>query len=221
MAKPGTGDYSNVSADLWAEALAVYTADKGVVDRANGQLRKHQLAYENQGIAAKQVRERYKEAQLTEEERLQLYADEHTSRRALDLWSAESPEDFEHLMERAASTEPATGQALDKLAAARAYNDGNNSARFGGSAAEDNPHTPGSSEHQQWALGWVDGVDEAVRTQVAALPPPVEPPQSPRRRGTPRKIGAAATAPPEPAEEPANGLFPETSVMPELPGVPV
>ena len=29
---------SNTSSDLWAEALAVYEADTGLVDRANGQL---------------------------------------------------------------------------------------------------------------------------------------------------------------------------------------
>jgi hypothetical protein len=162
VAKQPNAIQSNVSSELWAEALAIYTSDKGVVDRANGQLRKHQLAYEGQGIDAKQIRERYKEAQLTEDERIQLYADEQISRRALDLWSAESPEDFEALIERAARTEPATGPGADKLAGARAYNDGFNGGAHGGLTPDNNPHQAGSEQHQQWAHGCTDGVDYAV-----------------------------------------------------------
>lgn len=171
MAKQPNAVQSNVSSELWAEALAIYTSDKGVVDRANGQLRKHQLAYEGQGIDAKQIRERYKEAQLTEDERIKLYADEQISRRALDLWSAESPEDFEALIERAAQTKPANQEAMDKVTGALAYSDGINSARLGGNKVVDNPKIPGTHEYQQWALGWADGVDEVTRTSASDMAP--------------------------------------------------
>lgn len=222
MAKTqGDQSMSNVPSNLIVEALAVYTADKGVCDRANGLKRKHQLAYENQGVPASMIRQLYKEAQLTDDERTALYASEQVMRRATNLWDAETPEDFERMMEQASRTEPASREAFDKLADVRAYADGNNSARMGGGKVIENPKVPGTSEHQQWALGWADGVDETTR--VAA----VEEKPEPKKKGRPKKATASelleanaakfeATPEPEP-DPPANSLF---SDMPLVPGMP-
>ena len=150
---------SNVSSEVWAEALAVYEADKALEDRARGVTKKHQLMFESQGIPTDVIRERYKESKLSEDERTAKFAIEQVSRRALDLWSASSPEDFERLIERASQTQPATGAGADKLAGARSYNDGFNSARHGGGTLNDNPCVPGTETHVQWARGCKDGID--------------------------------------------------------------
>lgn len=210
---------SNVPSNLIVEALAIYTADKGVVDRANGSLRKHQLAYEKQGVPAANVRQLYKEAQLTEDERTALYAAEQVMRRAAGLWDAETPEDFERLMEQASRTEPASQQAFDKLDDVRAYSDGLNSGQKGGGKVIQNPKVPGTSEHQQWALGYADGVDETTRAAA------VEEKPEPKKKGRPKKATAselleanAAKFEPEPeVDPPANSLF---SDMPLVPGMP-
>ena len=218
MAKT-TATPSNVPSDLWAEALAVYTADKGIIDRANGQLRKHQLYYEDQGCSAKQVRERYKEAQLTEEERIQLYADEQRSRRALDLWSAEKPEDFQALIERAAETEPASVAGMDKLAGARAYNDGFNGGAHGGLTQDDNKHIPGTVEFVQWSHGCADGMDYAATFGVPGTPKTAD--VAPRESAEPEVPGSvtrtkrtrkqAESIPTEPTPE---------SLFGDMPGLP-
>jgi hypothetical protein len=158
--KPDMSIRNDGRQNLWAKAMADYEEDRGVVNRANGKLRKRQKFWEDEhNISAKEVRRRYKELDLSEPERLALYAAEQESRRALDLWSASSPEDFQTLMERAASTPPAAGDAADKLAGARAYNDGFNCGAHGKLGAIDNPHMAGSIEHVQWAHGMSDGID--------------------------------------------------------------
>ena len=212
---------SNVDANLWAEALRIYTEDRGVVDRAQGQLRKHQLAYENRGVTASAIRARYKEADMTEEKRLAMYAEEQISRRALSLWDAESPEDFERLMERASQTEAATPEELGKLAGSRARVDGFNSGLKGGLAITDNPHVPGSFEHQQWAIGCADGLgekereDKPFRASNGADHDEPRDPAPKKARGRPRKA-AAETIADDPAPTDA-GLF---SDMPTPPGLP-
>lgn len=204
--------------DLWAKAMADYEEDRGVVDRANGKLRKRQKYWEDEhAISAKEVRRRYKERDLTESERLALYAAEQESRRALDLWSASTPEDFEALMERAASTPVSMGDASEKLAGARAYNDGFNSGAHGTLGSIDNPHLAGSLVHVQWQRGFVDGLDYKETFgggDVASREDTEdEPPAPPKRRGRPPKKAA-----PETADPPADGLFSdEMPAAPELP----
>lgn len=47
MAKPkDDAPQSNVSSDLWAEAMAQYEVDKSAEDRARGTTKRHQIAYE-------------------------------------------------------------------------------------------------------------------------------------------------------------------------------
>lgn len=160
---------TNIDSNLWANAMRAYEADRGAVDRAQGRLRKNQLAYEKQGVTAKTIRDRYKERNMTREERQQLYAEEVVSRRALalTLWDAESAEDFDRLMERATAVQPADETELTSIDLARIYNDAFNSGAKGGMAIEDNPYEPGSAEHQQWAMGCADGIGEKPREAPA------------------------------------------------------
>lgn len=244
MAKSKQTPQTNVNSNLWAEALRTYTEDKGAEDRARGTTKRHQIAFESQGITATTIRGRFKEANMTADERTALYAEEQVSRRALDLWSADSPEDFNRLMERAAKTEPATPEELGKLAGVRAYGDGFNGGAHGGLTADDNQHVPGSIEHQQWGRGVLDGIDyEATfgggttTRQASAMREAEEGVQSDRTeapkkaRGRPRKQEAAVGPEPDadleqavaaqlgeaPVEVPAEGLF---SDMPTPPGLP-
>ena len=60
---------------------------------------------------------------------------------------------------RVAALDPA---AQDKLAVARAHNDGYNTGRHGGSA-DDNPHQPGTEAYVAWGGGCLDGAaDRAI-----------------------------------------------------------
>lgn len=147
-----------ILSNLWAEAMRVYTEDKGAEDRARGNTKRHQLAFESQGIDAKTVRERFKENEMSKEERSELFAREQVSRRALSLFDAESPEDFNRLMERASKTPAADPEKLDAIDGERAYSAGFNGGAHGDLTAEDNKHVPGTVQHMQWACGVSDGI---------------------------------------------------------------
>lgn len=237
-----TTPQTNIDSNLWAEALRVFTEDKGSEDRARGNTKRHQIAFESQGISAKTIRARYKESDMTTDERTALYAEEQISRRALDLWSSDSDEDFDRLIERATETQPADPEKLGALAGAHAYNDGFNGGAHGGLTSDDNKHVPGTAEHQQWARGVQDGIDykqtfgTPAERQAPAMQEadegdhPAARETAPKKaRGRPRK--AAATAEPDAdldqaienqlaaprPEAPADGLF---SDMPSPPGLP-
>lgn len=200
---------TNVDPERVAEALAVYTDDRRAVNAANGRTKKHQNYYEDEhGVDAKAIRERYRESQMTAAERQRKYATEQVTRRAVGLWDAETPEEFDELMTRAASVEAASGEGADKLRAARAYNDGFNSGLKGGLSISDNPQAVGTLEHQQWAIGCADGVDQKAgdeRTPMSVQAAP-EPPAKPRAA---RKKAAAPSS-----------LFGEPEEMPEPAGMP-
>lgn len=209
---------TNLSPETWAEALATYESDTVEIQWANEVRRRHQQFYAEQGIPATEVRKRYKESLMAEDARLELYAVEQVSRRALDLWSASSPEEFEQIMERAAATEAASGKVLDRLAGARAYSDGFNGAR--GEKSEqtpsDNPHPPGSEQHVQWARGHADGVD--FNESFSTPKRDEEPKRQGRPKGSknrPKVEGVVMTPTPEPKHhEPAEDIF---ASMPPLP----
>ena len=213
---------TNVDSNLWAAAMRAYEEDKGIVDRAQGRLRKNQLAYETQGVPAKTIRDRYKERRMTQEERQQAYAEEVVSRRALalTLWDAESAEDFDRLMERATAVTPAADDSLTAIELARIYNDAFNSGARGGMAIEDNPYQPGTVEHQQWAMGCADGIGEKPREapQMQANEPggpsPAPTDAAPQKRTrAPRKSPVADPEPPA-------RLFGDDEEMPALSEVP-
>lgn len=191
-------------AEKYAEALGVYESDKGVVDRANDLKRRHQNYFEQEhGISAKEIRRRYAESKLTPAERADLYAEEQVGRRALDLWSAETGDDFDELMARATATPTASGEGADKLAAARSYNDAFNGAAHGDQTQADNPNDPGTQLHVQWSRGCADGLDYK-ETFLNGAPPRVdadqEPEAAPKKGGRPRKAAAEQPVEPLPAE---------------------
>lgn len=239
-AKPAS--QTNIDSNLWAEALRVYTEDKGAEDRARGNTKRHQIAFESQGISAKTIRARYKEKNMTSDELAALFVAEQISRRALDLWSPDESEEFNRAMERATETQPADPEKLGALAGAHAYNDGFNGGAHGGLISDDNKHVPGTAEHQQWTRGVRDGIDykqtfgTPAERQAPAMQEadeeaaPAEHETAPKKvRGRPRKTAAAAEpdtdldqaiedqlAAPRP-EAPADNLF---SDMPSPPGLP-
>lgn len=213
---------TNVDSNLWASAMKAYETDKGIVDRAQGQLRKHQLAYEKQGIPAATIRARYKERDMSDDERMKLYAEEAVSRRALALciWDAETEEEFTRMMERAAETPPADPEELDGISGAEAYNNGFYGGAHQALTADNNPHVAGTIQHQQWSRGCKDGIDykenfgdgTAPLRHASGMGEPTPNGAAPAKRGRPRK-GAAPVAPaveslfgdpamPEPAEMP-------------------
>jgi hypothetical protein len=231
---PDSQQQTNIDSNLWAAAMAAYEQDKGAVDRARGRLRKNQLAYDKQGVPASAIRARYKERNMSRDERQQLYAEEVVSRRALalTLWDAESEEDFDRLMERATAVKPAGDDSLTAIELARIYNDAFNSGARGGMAIEDNPYQQGTAEHQQWALGCADGIGEKPREA-----PPMQtaqPEVQKRPRGRPRKQSAsellaenaAKFQPPEPEveDDPDGGEGPlrlfDDEEMPETASIP-
>lgn len=224
MSKSG----SNVNPDLWAEGLATYIKDKHCIDAARGIMQRHAKHYEDRGISWQEIKRRHKESQMTESERQELYAEELVSRRALDMMSASSPEDFDALMTRAALTEAAAGDGAQKLAEANAYNDGFNSARHGGAAVVDNPHFVGSMMFVEWARGCEDGIDynATLATAPARQALPGTPVQAERvenvqvrpipagtsGRGRKRKNAAEPAAAIEPGEE-----FTGFDALPDIP----
>ena len=206
---------TNIDPERVAEALAVYTNDRREIRAAHNRSKKHQKFYEDQyGVDQEAIRDRYKEAGMSAVERQRKYVTEHITRRAVGLWDAESPEEFDTLMEQAVAVQAAHGAGAEKLSGARAYSDGWNSGSKGGMAVEDNPYVAGTHEHQQWALGCADGVGERPRENghdAVAEPP--------KKRGRPRKT------PIQPAEDDANdppALFEsgddEMPATPEMPG---
>lgn len=162
---PDSQPQTNIDSNLWASAMRSYEEDRGAVDRAQGRLRKNQLAYDKQGVPAAAIRARYKERNMSRDERQQLYAEEIVSRRALalTLWDADSEEDFDRLMERATAVKPADDVELENIEGARAYNDGYNSGTHGSDPTKDNPHVYGTALHERWALGCADGIGERPR----------------------------------------------------------
>lgn len=229
---------TNVNASLWAEALRHYTEDRGAEDRARGVTKRHQLAYEHDGINPVVIRQRYKEANMTRAERAAAYAEEIVSRQALgfSIWDADTEADFDRLMERARATETAPQEDLDRIAGAVAYSDGFNSGAHGGMTVTDNPHPAGSIQHQQWELGCADGIGEKPREAApmqAAQPAngtATAAPDAPKKRGRPprktpvqlleenaAKFGGDQTEPD--ANDPPFSLFEETMpATPEMPG---
>ena len=201
MPKAETHDASNVTPELITEALAVYTEDKGEHQRTAMKLARNQAKYERMGVSAKHVRQMYQEADLTSDERQHLYATELRYRRATSLWDAETDSDFDRLMEAASQTEAAPAQAAERLAGARAYNDGFNSAVQGKQTVADNPREPGTIEHAQWAKGCKDGHDHLAILDGAAKPsqaPKAEQPAPdapPKRRGRPPKAAKTDVIP--------------------------
>lgn len=192
--------------EKYAEAMALYESDKGVVDRANGLKRRHQNYFEQEhGISAKEIRRRYAESKLTRAERAAQFAEEQIGRRALDLWSAETGDDFDELMARATATPTASGEGADKLAAARSYNDAFNGAAHGDQTQADNPHLPGTDLQVQWSRGCADGLDYKETFLNGAAPRVITTddednhnlPEVPKKRGRSRKA-----APEQPAEPP-------------------
>lgn len=236
---PDEQPMTNIDPERVAEALAAYTEDRRAVDAANGRLRKHQLYYEKDfGVDAAAIRERYKEGRMTASERQQKYVTEQITRRAVNLWDADSPEDFEALMEQAVSVKAASGAGAEKLAGARAYADGFNSGAKGGAAITDNKYTPGTYEHQQWALGCADGLGENPREAPAMEASngaaASDEPAAPRKRGRPpgspnRKTASQllaenaeklnGEAEPHPNEPPTR-LFDEEDEMPGVAALP-
>lgn len=212
---------NTVDPEKYAEALAIYEQDKGLRDRASGQLRRHQMFYETEfGINAAGIRERYKESQMTEKERTKKYEGELIGRRALNLWNAEKPEDFEALIEAASAVEPASGDGYDKLSGQRAYDDGFNSAAHGGQVEKDNKHRAGTLEHQQWTRGCKDGLDYKKTFSNGREAPPKRPVGRPRKtpleslQENAEKFGANGHSANEgegSGEEEGPGLFPDTS----------
>jgi hypothetical protein len=195
---------TNIDAEKVAEALAVYTDDKRTIDAANGRLRSHQLHYEQEhGIDAAAVRERYKESLMTAAERRQKFATEYATRRAVGLWEAETDSDFDQLMERAREVQKASGEGADKLTAARAYGDGFNGGLKGKMAITDNPHAAGSMQHQQWAIGCADGIDQRPTAPTAVEPEPPSPPP----------VETAPAAPKRRDRKAANGQVPASKVV--------
>lgn len=160
---------TNIDPNKVSEALATLTVDMTEVGQAMNVVKKkrktmkdHQTYYEQEfGIDAKAIRDRYDEMQMTPRERERKYVLEQITRRAVNLWDAESPEDFDELMAAASETQAASGDSASRLSAARARADGFNSGLNGGMAVTDNPHTPGSLEHQEWAIGCADAIGES------------------------------------------------------------
>ena len=168
---------TNIDSNLWAKAARVYAEDQGKIDRAKkviakirGEQRAHQNEFEEQGISASAIRERFRESDMSSEEFQALISTEIVSRRALGLtvWNAESDADWDEIMTRASRTEPAEIEALEDLEGARAYNDGFNGGAHGGQSVDDNPNTPGTVMHAQWARGCKDGIDYKETFAVAA-----------------------------------------------------
>jgi hypothetical protein len=221
---------TNVSSDVWADALATLERDNGEIDRrmdavktARKRRKENLKVFSERGIPTSVLLARYGETLMSEDERHQLFAMEAMSRRALDIWSAKTPEDFNRLLERAVSTQPAKFDSLEKIRGARAFNDGHNSARHGGFTEKDNPNAAGTIEHQQWAKGCRDAIREMTNKATAkksdAPPSPsaetiaddVEKELAEQQsRPSPRKPGRKQAAPVANDDAPGSGLFSET-----------
>jgi hypothetical protein len=206
-------DMSSNITETIAEALAVYTADKGQHDRTGMMIARNQARYEKLGVSSEIIRLLHKEAKLTADERQQKYANELRYRRAVSLWSAETDDDFDRAMEAASETAAAEGRSAELLVAARAYNDGHNSIVHGRQTANDNPHLPGTLPHAEWAKGAKDGVKhlKALGEEPAQPGEAIEK----RGRGRPRKMiqehpvmAAAADGPEEDESAGLLGGFP-------------
>lgn len=172
-------EVNTAQSDLWAKALAQLETDdlvifghkqalKGARDKRKANLK----GFAEQGVPTTHLLRRQEESDLTDSERTQLFTIEQMSRRALSLWDAESPEEFERLMSAAIATPPASQDALDGLDVVRFYGDGYNCARHGGETQDNNKQSPGSLAHQSWARGCADGLrdKELAGGLVASVP---------------------------------------------------
>jgi len=235
MAKHPT-EQSNVSSELWAEAMGQFTMDTSLIDRASkivkrarDRRKKNQARYAEAGVPAAMIAKLYGEDRMTESARISLYAIEQVGRRALDLWNAETPEDFNRIMERAAATEAAIGLGAEAREHARVYVYGFNAAMHGHQSKDDNPHAAGTRNHVTWLEGYGDASKEMAEMEEFLSPPSlteavereagamaaatdtVAKTDAPAKRPSRKKAAAAP-----PAEEPAAGIF----EMPEMPGLP-
>jgi len=238
-----TAPDSNVSSELWAEALANFTLDtsliqrgQGIVKRARARRKKNQAKYAEQGIPSVMVAQLAAEADMSEIERINLYAIEQVGRRALDLWSAETPEDFQRIIDRAAATLPATGAGADTRAAVNARVNGFNGTFHGQQTRDDNPHDPGTRQYVEWDKGCSEALTEMAEIEAFfSIEPATEPTtilerdeaayRAPKPRGRPRKQASTSSVEDAPAvttEEldqapPSDTMFGD---MPTVPGLP-
>lgn len=240
MADDTEAPATNISSDVWADALATLETDNGEIERradAVRAARKRRTAnlkmFAERGIPTNVLLDRYDETLMSEDELHQKFAMEAMSRRALDLWSAKTPQDFNVLLERAVQTQPASFDHLEKLRGARAYNDGNNSARHGGFTQKDNPNAAGTIEHQMWGRGCLDAIREMTEKTAPKPPDPLnsktiadeverelsEKGSRPAPRKGKLKSNSVAPVANNDAPAPTGGLFNEE--LPAPPGMPV
>jgi dsDNA-binding SOS-regulon protein len=224
--KPTEPTQTNVSSELWAEASGVFVLDTNLIDRAKHILKrardrrkKNQARYSEQGIPANMIAKFYDEADLSEVERTATYALEQIGRRALGLFAAESPEDFNYIMERASATERASAEGEDIKRDAAAEVDGFNGTFHGGQTRDDNPHPAGSRQYVAWDRGCKAAMQEMEDIErFFAIEPTkegtiLERDETAYRQGTQKRASRKQAAP---AGEPTAGVF----EMPDVPGLP-
>lgn len=185
-ASPPPSDFNGPTADETVDALSRYATLRREQQQAAQRVKDVVAAYEFKGGHGEDLKDLHKLMQRDKREAVATI--ERRYRLAIQVGIVEVDWETDgqaHFLKAFGDVKPAGGDAAQRLAEARAYNDGYNSAKHG-APLEGSPFdgAPGSSQFVAWRDGWTDGYAE--RKDQAG-----EPATAPRPRGRPRKVREA------------------------------
>lgn len=191
---PPAPGFNGPTADETVDALSRYTQIRTEQQRLAQRAKDIVAGYEAKGGHGEDLKDLHK--LMKQDKREAVAAIERRYRLAIQVGIVEvdwNEEGQSHFLKTFGDVKPAGSDAAQRLAGARAYNDGYNSAKHG-APIEGSPFdgAPGSSQFVAWRDGWTDGYAE--RKDQAT-----EPAAAPRPRGRPRKV----------RDVPAAGLGPD------------
>lgn len=187
--KPKDADKTaNVDPNDIADCAAEYELLMGQRSRIDAKIAHCFDRFEKKGVTRAPIKRAYKRRNMTADEVRAELAEDTLYARVLGHieWDKQGQASFTKAM----SVEIArpNGDAASRLAGARAYNDGYNTALHGGLIGSCK-HQTGSEEFVRWRDGWQDGSEARAETKPEATNGDAAKP----KRGRPRKDQATAS----------------------------
>ena len=150
----------NVKADDVVACFTDYGSLRAEVARIGQRIAKMLGRYEKMGVDGAAIKRMYALAQKDPAEVARQQQRDREYAEWLDIITVDETgqSGFADALAPSPKQQPSL-EAKEKLAEARAYNDGYNSGRAGG-LLEANRHHPGTAGHERWVIGWRDAEAE-------------------------------------------------------------
>lgn len=160
MAKKATAEPAdkkiNIDPTAIVECAAEYESLMGQRQRLDQKIGTMFDNYAKKGVTKARIKADYKRRNMTAEEVQAEVEEDLLYARVLGRieWNKKGQAGFSAALDETVPTPSIEAQAA--LARSRAYTDGYNSGRFGGSI-DGNKHKPGTEPYSSWRTGWQDG----------------------------------------------------------------